>query len=509
MESRLHNEDKPPEHHIETEQRVIHLMLKSREVIDEMLDGGFSSDFFDPAHQLLVDAIYQEYVSSNHKRLLAREGYRQTLVEQGVGGDTHLNLTIFDKCFIKAYARPDDLGYLKKRLVEGFMGRKAYLYLKDFRTEVKKSGFLIAARNLQDRLQAALGITETRRSVFTDMACIKDEFIEQLEERSKNPSIRVECGIPEIDTPINVGFRPQHLTLVVADVGHHKTNLMLNMALNIYEREHSILFIPLEMSRFDLMNRIIANRANIHFDKLARPESLSDDEWKRIRECTVWLEKQHKFSILDVDDQPSVSSLKREIEKRAFVFKPEVVIIDYIAAMKPDVRFGSRNDLEIGEILKSLRFLGKKYGFHTISAAQMGRAAIKALREGKEEAVDSTSIHGSHQYSADSDTIFALLKVRGEPDKIRGIVIKARHGPSGQSFELRVDPSHCRISSTDAQLSILTEATDFESDLNAPPEEVAETLEKEESSHIEFAGLDLGDSNESSENKDEVGEMGL
>ena len=488
------------------ERKIIYLMLNFKAVIDELLDSNVTSDFFESIHQPLVDSIYKEYISSDYKRLLTRDAYRQILKESGASGDPHLDLTIYDKCDLGVNSQFDDLGYLKRELIENFIAKRSHCFLDEFSAEVKKGGYKFAALNFVDKLQSTLAFTEVKHTVFASLDELKDDYIKQLKEVRDNPKLVIRCGIPEIDEAVNVGFQPQHLTLFVADVGHHKTNIMLNIALNIFEKGHTVLFIPLEMSKEDLINRIVANRVGISFNKLASPEQLTDDELSTVEKAKIWLDTQPgKFCILDADERTSVSSLKREIEKHTMVYKPKVVIIDYIANLKPDVRFGQRNDLEIGEILKSLCFLGKKYGFHIISAAQMGRAAIKALREGRENAIDSTSIRGSHEYSADATTIFVLMKCAGEDDRLKIQNIKARHGRSGYTGELRVDADRCLISSTCGTLQ-LTSQSDIEMEIDKPSDIIAKEIENLESlPNVEFnhSNLDLPDMN------DDVSEMGI
>lgn len=471
---------------IECEQKIIHLMLRYKSVIEEMIDDGLGVELFDDVHKTIVDHIYKVYLGSDNRRLMKRETYRQILAESGFK-DILREMEIYAKCSLKASAQEDEIEYLKKRLIENFVSRQSNRHVKQFTEDVKKKGYMQASRNLADNLEAALSLVETRRSTFTSLDAMESEYFETIESERANPHSRVRTGYEEIDESICVGLRPMHLTLFVADVGGHKTNMMLNVALSIYERGHSVLFIPLEMTRIDLMNRVLANKANIHYSKIANPELLSDEEMNRMRECTIWNpENQARFCILDADERTSVSSLQREIEKRAFAFKPDVVIIDYIGIVQPDVRFGQRNDIEIGEILKSLRFLGKKYEFHIVSAAQMNRQAIKSLREGKESALDSTSIHGSHQYSADSDTIFALQKYKDEPNRLSITAIKARHGPMGIKRELNVDPAHCRITSTSNTQGLSDyDGGLLDDNLNEPVSDIASALNSDVSLDFE------------------------
>lgn len=449
------DESKSLKHHVDIERKIIHLMLKSQSVIDEMIESGLTSDFFDANHRPVVDAIFDEYASSDNRRLLSRDSYRQRLVDSQARGDTILSLSVWDQCFVGAYADINDLGVLKKNLVEAYIARKSHFYIQEFADKCKKGGFLSSTKDLVDKLQTALAIIETKRSVYVSGAEMKDSYIEYLNEQRNNTHAIVRCGIPEIDDPVNVGFKPQHLTLFVADVGGFKTTVMLNIALNLTDRGHGVLFIPLEMNRFDVMNKVVANRLGI----ITKPEHLSDEDIKKIDESEIWVKGQKLFHYLDADERTSVAVLKKEIENKAAAFKPKVVIIDYVDNLQIDGRGYGQRHIDIGEILKSLRFLGKKYGFHVISAAQMGRSAIKSLRDKKGDVPDSTSIHGSHQYSADSDTIFALMPDKEEEDKIKIYTIKARHGRSGQTKELRVDAERSLITSTNDIMSTLGSAS--------------------------------------------------
>jgi replicative DNA helicase len=472
------------EHHVEVERKLIHLMLKSRNVVDEMLETGVAPEYFDPIHQPLVQSIYAEFMQGGARRLLTRDSYRQHLIDSGARGDVVLSLTLYDKCLVGAYARPDDLGFLRKELAECYVARRSHFIFQEYADECKKAGYMKAAQSLQDKFNRVLGGMETRRTVFASVADCKEEYLQHFQQLRQNPASVVRCNYPEIDEAMAIGFEPQGLTLFVADVGGHKTNLMLNVSLSLVEQGHGVLFIPLEMNCERLINRMLANKEDIDGKLLANPHQMTDDQARAIVESKLW--DQKLFYILDADERTKVSSLRMEIERRCMVFRPKVVVVDYADNLESDYHYGQRH-IEIGDILKSLRFLGKKYGFHIVTAAQMGRAAIKALREGKEEAVDSTAIHGSHQYSADSDTIFFSMKVPHEPDKIKVLVLKARHGPSGHTFELRVDPAKYRIYSTHAT-HILIKPTDIDNIMLTPVTDIVNSSEG-----LQFGGdLDLG-----------------
>lgn len=477
------------EHHLQVERKVLHLMLSSRNVVEEMVNDAFTKDFFDDEHKPLVQQIFTEFLTSNSKRLLTRSAYQQHILNQNKQKELIHMLKVYDLCFIGTDAEPDDLGYLKKQLVEGYVGRNARKYLQQFRTDAQKSGWLYAGRNLIDNMQGVLVSTDRNDTIFASLSDLKDDFIKQLEYESKHPESVIRCGIPEIDSAINVGFRAGHLTLIVADVGGHKTNLMLNIAINVSERGFPVLFVPLEMPWRDLVGRLVANRASINGTLIAHPETMSHEDWEKVQKCRTW--ENNNFHVLEGGERLSLARLRREIEKRITVFQPKLIVIDYADIIQTDARYESKT-IEIGEMLHTLRTNGRKFGFHTLSAAQMNRSAIRALREGNDDALDSTSIHGSHNFGAVSDTIFGLQKIKGQSDRIKVIKIKCRHGPQGEPAELRVDAGKFLISSTDSMQTLVMGDTEFESEVNCPPEMIAKALD-EPKGDLEFQHCDLDD----------------
>lgn len=485
--------------HIETERKLIHLMLHYHESVDEMVRSGLPSQLFDGVHQQLVQSIYSEYLDSDYKRLLTREHYRSFFESEGKRGGIPLAMTVFDNCYVGVVAIRDDLGLLKKKLVDSYVARCLHESLEILRKETKSMGAARASSRMIDRMNSALTPLESKHFDFHLIEDLKDSYIAQFQHLCDNPDERIICGIPEIDEPISVGFRPGHLTLIAADVGGHKSNLMMNIALHLYEKyDQSILFVPLEMSSTDLLNRIISNRTGIPFEKIVRPSyripttdgtpgkvvySISPKETEMIKGATIWLEKR-KFAILDVSERTSVNVIRSEIEKKLHFFRPKIVVLDYIALMSSGKKFGERHDLEIGEILKTLRFLGRKLGFHILSAVQIGRAALSKMRQDGFDKVqlDSTALAGSSQYANDADTVFALYRVPDEEDKLKIFTIKARHGRPGQTGELRLKPECFQILST-KDTSLLEEGSDIQSlaeELNQTPEEAVEELKQQE-----------------------------
>ncbi len=141
---------------------------------------------------------------------------------------------------------------------------------------------------------------------------------------------------------------------------------------------------------------------------------------------------------MEAPERIPVSYLRREVEKHIERFKPDVVIVDYIANLVPERGSNpNRNDLQIGDMLKDLRQMGRpggmgihKEGFAVISGAQINREGLKRYRKSGsvKGSFFSEDIHGSHQYSADADNIFGQMKDMNNSDRLHMFVIKTRYG---------------------------------------------------------------------------------
>jgi replicative DNA helicase len=283
--------------------------------------------------------------------------------------------------------------------------------------------------------------------------------------------------------------------------------MMLNAGINIWKlSKKNVLFVPLEMPRDKLYQKLLSRESGIPFDRIERPNKLEEKEWDVLRATSKeWNDWDHKFYIMDVPERVPVSLIKRSIEKNISIFKPDVVIVDYIANLVAEKKAEStRDDLKIGEMLKDLRHMGRKNsihptGFAIISGAQIGREALKRIRKSTNKAMFySEDLRGSHEYSADADNIYAQMPDPQQPDKkLYVYVIKARYGRktflNGSSKAvLDVKPETSLIKSIDDsffhnhQKDILAKIDDnilnFEDMLNDSSEEVdnneaAEVLE--------------------------------
>ena len=485
--------------YLEIEQKVINLMLQHLDIISEMLDSNIGPDFFFSKHRPLVQAIYYTYNISQGKRLLTDDHYRTLLIEKGVKGEITIAMQVFHECMYGVHFSntKENFDLLKKQLIESFVHRKSVSALKLRNENVPKLGRLEATRQYVEELSSVLNLTEIKKSTsFLLVNEIKDEYLSRIESKINKKEPIINFKIPELDESMTPGLKPGHTTLIVGAPGSNKSNLMLNMALNIWKQNYNVLFLPLEMDWDDFLTRAVSNIADVSYTRLLNPILLSSEEHKRVKEASLWLLNKDKFAILDVDEQISIPVLRREIEKRVNYFSPKLVVVDYLGLLKTQSGFGQRHDMALGDLTKQLKFLGKKFGFHILTAAQLGRTDIKRLREeGTDAQLDSTAVRGSQEVSADVEYIMAITKVPDEDDRLKIHWIKVRYGKSGFTCDLRLDADKCRILSMKPTITSSGIDTDVLSDadwLNETPTQISEKL-KEKHAKIEFDSMSPDD----------------
>jgi len=483
--------------YLEIEQKLINLMLQHKDIVAELMDSHIIADFFSQKYRPLINAIFYTFSISDGRRLLTDDHYRSILIEAGGKGDITIAMQVYHDCMFGVHFSntKDNFDLLKRQFIDSFVHRKLVDALKRLNKNVPKMGYLEATRQYHDEIGAAVDLTEVKQSKFLFLDELKEEYIARLDAKIQDKEPLIQCNIPEIDEAMNVGFKPGHTTLIVGATGGFKTNLMLNIALSVFDNgKNNVLFLPLEMDWEDFVNRVISNVANVSYKRLLNPKMLTINEHKKIQEAKLWLGHTKKFSLLDADEQLSIDVLRRELEKRSNYFCPRLVVVDYLGLLKTTSVYGSRHDLALGDLTKSLKFMGKKYGFHVLTAAQLGRADIKRLREeGSDATLDSTAVKGSQEVSSDVEFIMAVTKIPDEDDRLKLHWIKSRYGPSGFTNDLRLDADKCQISSMKPPLAtggLNSEVMD-EDFLNEPPAQIAKKISEQKS--IEFASMDPDD----------------
>jgi len=256
------------------------------------------------------------------------------------------------------------------------------------------------------------------------------EIIENIQNR-KGLITGLPTGYVDIDRYIG-GLHPSELIIIASRPGMGKTALATNIALNLAAggEQIPILFFSLEMSKEQLVQRILCCEAKINSKKL-REGILSDKEIAKLLLAAGQLEKAPIF----IDDTPSLNVFELRARARRLKAKEDIklILIDYLQLMK-GIRRTENRQQEITEISASLKSLARELNVPVVAISQLSRATEQ--RENKKPHLSDLRESGSIEQ--DADLVLLLYREdyynKEDPD-VQGvseiIIAKQRNGPIG------------------------------------------------------------------------------
>lgn len=464
---------------------------------DEILDSNITPQMFEHQDNAEIFKILIEYYRLNRRLLLPDEAVLQALNS----GQTRNDASMLRKFIIGAHAtvlvRKVRVAWLLETFVCRHLQKSMDKIYKKAVTD--RSNPSVGPRKAWENMRESClkDLVDPRGGVIKEFDWIKDhtKVISWLTDLKENPEKHkgFGCGIAAIDRKTQ-GFRPGQLTVFVAPPGGFKSTIMQNVLYGIWKNSFNGLYVSLEMEADNMMlkfwcrhtRKVSYTRAYTGLfshpedeKKLAEIEekikngNLSPQELGRLEE------KARKYKDIinnrsvtektdyamiqeaakDFESSPNklkiitcgqsqkmkLSQLERWLIEHENVFKPDVVVIDYLDLIEPENQNLDRPDIALGDTCKMLRAMGKEHRFSVVSAAQLKRSALERLRkfgvENPEKAqLDTDDIAGSNMIGADSDNVFILWRKPGG-NSIKIFTAKARYGEKDvtNGEELQVD----------------------------------------------------------------------
>jgi replicative DNA helicase len=418
---------------LKQEKQFIYLLLKNKELVNDYIESTLCPDFFHIDHQNILRAIEDAYEKNVS---LTRRSFSEFIKRLKSPKEKLQEETTFNSCLVSV-AKIDDFPLLANAISEDFILRKTGDQIHDFKKNIETRGVSSAFKDFVENIQnisvdnAALG----RQSYYDDIGLLsREHFIYKEKVRSgeiKTPP-RILTGIREIDDTMGTGLAPGTMTLICADVGGFKSMMMMNIGLNVWESGYDVLFIPIEMAKEQVYERIWSRQSNVEQEKIQKVEYSDEDAAKVGIVIDKFENSDNKFFIMQSPGDTTVSIIARQVKKYHDIFKPQLVVVDYIDNLESD-KAKDRHDLEISDMLQKLRTMGRDLGFAVLSGAQIGRDALKRIRKAGAskdgQSVNSEDIRGAHSFAMDSDYILAQIPNTAQTESLLDIyVVKARNG---------------------------------------------------------------------------------
>lgn len=201
-----------------------------------------------------------------------------------------------------------------------------------------------------------------------------DKAIEVIERAYQHKGVQgIRSGISLLDYKLG-GFNGDELIVFAGRPAMGKTTVGLNMALEAVKQKKYVTFFSLEMSKPQLMTRIVCKLAEVEVERV-RFGDVTEDEIMRIMEARADV----KLSIspyLTIFDKPSqtVSEIKAQSRMMKRRKKNDIIFIDHLGLINYQGSFKDNRVMQLTYITNSLKNMTKELNLPIVLLCQLNRA---------------------------------------------------------------------------------------------------------------------------------------
>ena len=231
------------------------------------------------------------------------------------------------------------------------------------------------------------------------------------------------------------GMGEENVTIVAGRPGMGKTSFLLGIVAHVAELPDlvgPVAFFSLEMSREQIVNRLVAARSEVDAHRMAQGK-LRESEQPKVIEAFGWLGGLPLY----IDDTPGLSPVQlRSRCRRIYAERGGIrlIVVDYAQLMLSDRRYESKVQ-ETAFISQQIKALARELKVPVLVAAQLNRSC--EMRRDKRPILSDLKESGALEQDADA----AIFLYRDEyykkeasekPGVAEVELAKHRHGPTGK-----------------------------------------------------------------------------
>lgn len=430
---------------LDAEISLLGAVLIDEEVLTRVSDKIMADDFYDHRHELIFGAMIRLY--ERHKPVdlltLSDELKKKEELEDSGGVEylTELSNQVPTAAHAESYAEIIAQNAMRRRLITA-SGSIAELGFDESKN---------TAELLQQAEAELFAVSDKAlRQELASLEQILTESFDRMEElhSNKNGLRGIRTGFRDLDS-LTAGLQRSDLIILAARPAMGKTTLVTNLAYNVATIEKkSVLFFSLEMSKEQLVDRMLADAAGVDAWNI-RTGKLSDDDFEKISHAMGEMAEAPIF----IDDTPGATVLElRTKARRAAHERPlGLIIIDYLQLMQGSGRGNEFNRVqEVSEISRGLKLVARELDVPVIALSQLSRSV-----ETRTPPIPQLSdLRESGSIEQDADIVaFIYREAYYNPETERQnvtdlIISKHRNGPTGK-VELYFHPERLKFMTLD------------------------------------------------------------
>lgn len=356
---------KVPPHSLIAEQTVLGSVLLDRDAVVAVVEFLRPEHFYEEKHQQIFETVidlYQEREPIDVVSVTERLKKKKAPKEIGGGYLAELVNLVPTAAHAEHYGRLVRDNYTKRQLIS------AASKISDMAFD--DSGDV---RQILDTAESTVFSLSQQhlRQVFVPVKEILAESFDRLDELHKSAgALRgVPTGFADLDETL-AGMQDSNLLILAARPGIGKTALALNIAQNAaFKYKLPVGFFSLEMSREELMDRLLVAQAEIDAWKM-KTGRLDEEEFSRLSDAMGELYETPLY----IDDTPGMSILEMRTKARRLQAEHglRLIIVDYLQLARP-VRSLDNRVQEVSEVSQGLKNLARELKVPVLALSQLSR----------------------------------------------------------------------------------------------------------------------------------------
>lgn len=416
-----------PPHSQEAEESVLGAMLIDKDAVIAVAEFLAPEDFYDErlkeVYQACLD-LYEDRVPIDVLTVTEKLKKRKTIK---ITGSSSFLADLASK--VPTAAHVEHYG----KIVKDTSTKRSLMSAASRLVDISMDEGL-AANEVLDRAESEI-FSLSQKSLSKAFTSVKEtlaESFDRLDELHKQgEGIRgVPTGFKDLDDAL-AGMQKSNLLILAARPGVGKTSLAMNIAQFIsVDLKRPVGYFSLEMSREELVDRLLVAQADIDAWKL-KTGKLSEDDFTKLSNAMGELAEAPLF----IDDTPALSILEMRTKARRLQVENglDLLVVDYLQLARS--RQLENRVQEVSEISQGLKNLARELKIPVLALSQLSRAV--ETRGGKKPQLADLRESGSIEQDAD----VVMFLWREDEENIENIVLdiaKHRNGP------LKTVPLHFR-----------------------------------------------------------------
>jgi replicative DNA helicase len=413
------NKPPVPPHSEEAESSVLGAVLMDKNAIISVAEFLRPEHFYKDVNKAIYESMLKLYENRDPIDILTvSEKLKSNKILSGVGGSSYLTELVNSvptAANVESYAM----------LVKDLSTRRSLIGAAAKITQISMDDSKSASEVLDQSEQEIFSLSQRHlRQVFVPVRQALAESFDRLDELHKNSGgLRgVPTGIQELDDTL-AGLQNSNLIILAARPGVGKTSLALNMAQHAAVKEKlPVGFFSLEMSREELVDRLLVSQADIDAWKL-KTGRLEENDFTLLSEAMGELAEAPIY----IDDTPGMSVLEMRTKARRLMADVglRLIIVDYLQLAKSNKSHESRVQ-EVSEISQGLKNLARELKIPVVALSQLSRA----VEQRGTKVPQLADLRESGAIEQDADVVMFIYKEDDEdPSNVSISIAKHRNGP--------------------------------------------------------------------------------